>query len=141
MTRKSAPALLFSTCVVVACGGSAPPPAQAPATKDEPHTVDDAIEEIAAQQALIEDSLKNDSLTREAPASKAEAAPATSGATAQRREEKPVDVCEVRCRAFTSMKNAVGALCRMIGDREARCLSVRRMLEVTAGRVASCGCH
>ncbi|HVJ91158.1 MAG TPA: hypothetical protein VM580_15250, partial [Labilithrix sp.] len=72
-------------------------------------------------------------------ASKAPSAAADATAPSPH-EEKPAGTCEHSCRALSSMKRAVEALCRMAGDADDRCLAARRTLTSSTTRVLPCRC-
>jgi hypothetical protein len=44
------------------------------------------------------------------------------------------------CRALTSMRSAVTALCRMTGNEDARCVDAKRTLADSEGRISPCSC-
>lgn len=53
---------------------------------------------------------------------------------------KHEDVCGNPCKAITSMRRAVSALCRMTGEEDGRCVDAKRTLASSEARVASCPC-
>jgi hypothetical protein len=50
------------------------------------------------------------------------------------------DRCGSPCRALASMRRAVGALCRMTGDEDARCADAKRTLTESEARISPCSC-
>jgi len=50
------------------------------------------------------------------------------------------DACALPCHAITSMRRAVDAICRMAGEKDARCVAARKTLSDDEARVAPCGC-
>ncbi|WP_394825228.1 hypothetical protein [Pendulispora albinea] len=50
------------------------------------------------------------------------------------------DPCSTPCRALTSMRRAVEAICRLAGNADARCTDAQKTLAASEQRVASCRC-
>ena len=48
--------------------------------------------------------------------------------------------CATPCRAISSMRRSVTALCRLSGEEDARCVDARKTLTESEERVVSCGC-
>jgi len=48
--------------------------------------------------------------------------------------------CATACRAITSMRRAVDAICRIAGTADARCTAARKTLSDDEARVVPCGC-
>jgi hypothetical protein len=48
--------------------------------------------------------------------------------------------CAKACRAMSSMRRAVDAICRLAGESEQRCMDARATLKTSEARVAGCGC-
>jgi hypothetical protein len=67
------------------------------------------------------------------PSTSTESAPAKAGQDAD-------DHCGSPCRALTSMRRAVTALCRMTGTEDARCLDAKHTLAESESRIAPCSC-
>ncbi len=136
---------------LAACGGGSPD-AKSPAraVHEEPEaeasSVEEAQQQIAAARA---------ELARAPMAFKAEATHPSTGSTtvptspgsspapsadARKAGAGGDDRCASPCRALASMRRAVGALCRMTGADDARCLDAKRTLSESEGRAASCSC-
>jgi type IV secretory pathway VirB10-like protein len=49
--------------------------------------------------------------------------------------------CESACKAFSSMKRAGDAVCRLAGDSDARCKKARTLVKGSESRVAVCKCE
>lgn len=49
--------------------------------------------------------------------------------------------CENACKAFSSMKRAADAVCRLAGDPDARCKKARTLVKGSESRVAVCKCE
>lgn len=153
--RRRAGALAVVTCALVACGGSAPPPASAPAKTEspsggatadalapEPTTVEEARDQIARAEAELRGSLES---TKKAESERPEEKPATAPPppAPPARESKTLSEapsCRTPCQALRSMRRAVDALCRMTGDMDGRCLEARKTLATSEVRAATCGC-
>lgn len=66
----------------------------------------------------------------------------TSSESAPAKATRNVDGrCGSPCRALTSMRRAVTALCRMTGAEDARCLDAKHTLADSESRVAPCSCR
>ncbi|HEY8077557.1 MAG TPA: hypothetical protein VIF62_25700 [Labilithrix sp.] len=156
MSPKKGIAVL-AALVVSACGGAADMSPKSPESNatPEPTTVEEAQAQIArAQQDLGGTSRASEASStpasdakREAPAppppppppmSPSASRPADVAAKAQATTD--TDRCQSPCRAIASMRRAVGALCRMTGDDDARCLDAKKTLTESESRVAPCGC-
>jgi hypothetical protein len=48
--------------------------------------------------------------------------------------------CDIACKAFASLERAADAVCRLAGERDARCKHARHLVDVNRERVASCNC-
>lgn len=144
---------IAGSVALAACGGAgeageakAPAKAMEPESSTrEPTSIQEAEEQIARARAdlsLGDDAgrkAEGDKLDRES------AVPSQSpGASSAPREEAsrpaPGDSCSQSCRALSSMRRAVSALCRMTGDEDARCSGAKRTLEESESRVARCHC-
>ena len=132
--------VLALALLVAACGGAAKVE-HAPAsstTPSEPSSIEEAQAQIADARSAL------------GGAGKAVAAESAPGDASMKttEEKKPSadaakeskDSCQSPCRAIASMRRAVGALCRMAGDEDARCLDAKRTLKESETRVAPCGC-
>lgn len=49
--------------------------------------------------------------------------------------------CPKACKAFASLERAGDAICRLAGDKDARCTRARDVIKQNATRVAACGCE
>lgn len=158
---RSQTALLFfgiaGSVALAACGGAGEAKAPAPAKASEPEASAREPSSIAEAQEQIERARADLSLGE---AKKAEAdkldkdsaakppspgAGSTSSSTPAGRHEEsartaPADSCSQSCRALSSMRRAVSALCRMTGDEDARCSDARKTLGESESRVARCHC-
>jgi hypothetical protein len=160
-TIRVASLLVASTCVaaLAACGGAAGE--AAPASKSpssvrvaEPSTVEEAQEQIEAAKAQLASAAAGgvstgSSSTSLVPGASADSSKAedTGGKRPSRpvsepskRARTPDDRCSMPCRALTSMRSAVTALCRMTGNEDARCVDAKRTLADSEGRIAPCSC-
>lgn len=152
MLSRGARSLLVlgaSTLAAAACGGAAPEsksPASttAPPSADadrEPTSIDQAEAQIAEARAALGDFEAKPG--GDAPAQEPAETPSSrkSEPEAGREADKaPADACASSCRALSSMRRAVGALCRMTGDDDARCTGARTTLGESESRVARCHC-
>ena len=155
---------------VAACGGAAPEaaaPSQAPAAKapdstpGDPSTVEQAQEQIAAAKAELAAAASSASassadkslrFTPEPPSATGTDAPPAAGASrpsaAPKKATTPppaeaptgTSSCGSPCRAITSMRRAVTALCRMTGADDTRCVDAKRTLSESQSRIAPCSC-
>ena len=164
--NRSSSALLFvglaASAALAACGGAggeAKPaksaePESAPRER-EPTTVAEAQELIARLNADLSASesakkaseVDKDSMQPPAPGSGSTSGttnvkPTTPGGTVREESTRngPADSCSQSCRALSSMRRAVSALCRMTGDEDARCSDAKKTLEQSESRVARCHC-
>jgi hypothetical protein len=140
--------VLFLVCaasLAVACGGAQEakaPGAQVERTEADPRTVEEAEERIARARAEIdvEGGAKKTSAGAADAAPKAPAAGSSAATGAESRTSRGADACASPCRALASMRRAVGALCRMTGNEDARCVDAKKTLADSEARVASCPC-
>lgn len=149
--------VVAGSVAIAACGGAGE--AKAPAKAAEPESSLREPTSIEEAQAQIERASSDLSLAegKKAEGDKDYAAPppspgggSTSSTTARPatptapREEStravPADSCSQSCRALSSMRRAVSALCRMTGDGDARCSDARKTLVESESRVARCHC-
>jgi hypothetical protein len=151
-----------AAAALAACGGAEGAPAKAPMAKEpdtadqkEPTSVAEAQDQIDRARARLADA-ENEKKKSEKEIDKDSAAPAGGAGstpsstttvkpgTAPAREETAkaaaVDSCTQSCRALSSMRRAVSALCRMTGDTDNRCSDARRTLSESESRVAGCHC-
>lgn len=137
--------LALGGMLVAACGGAAEAPAKAPAAKTppseerEPTTVAEAQDQIERLRAELggadQDKDKKTSVDAERPS-----ADTSSSAVREERAAGATDACASSCRALSSMRRAVSALCRMTGDEDARCSDAKKTLGESESRVARCHC-
>jgi hypothetical protein len=153
--------LATSTATLAACGGAAgerAPAAKSPSNVpvSEPSSVEEAQEQIAAAKADLarasaggvsgSSSLAPSLAPPAADSSTAEPsavpkAPSRPGASESSKSARTADDrCSMPCRALTSMRTAVTALCRMTGNDDARCADAKRTLADSEGRIAPCSC-
>lgn len=141
---------LVPVLALAACGGAAEAPPRspaktsAPADEREPTSIEEAEEQIARARAEL--AVPGEAAGGAAPGSAQPAAEPSSDAarpSAAPRTEGALgsgDACASSCRALSSMRRAVSALCRMTGDEDARCADARRTLGESESRVATCHC-
>ena len=149
--------------LLAACGGAseakapdAMKAAEPPADRD-PSTIEEAQERIAAAKAELGGGggpAAGDAFAKPPPAAPdasrpSEPSPSTPtvqrpGTTAESSPQKASpnaeDRCGSPCRALSSMRRAVTALCRMTGNEDARCIDAKRTLAASQGRIAPCSC-
>lgn len=127
-----------------ACGAApmakAPAPMKVEPTEPEPTTIEEAQAQIERARAQ----------TGERVSVGADQAPpaAPPGPTTQSSESGPSygaqktesGGCVDACRAIASMRRAVGVLCRLAGEDDARCTDAKKTLGESERRVARCGC-
>lgn len=137
---------LLGSVVVAACGGAggeAKAPAKAPEPEvptREPSSIEEAQEQIARART---DLSAGESGKKATEADKDSAAPPPSPGAGVREEHSrvaPADSCSQSCRALSSMRRAVSALCRMTGEEDARCSEAKKTLGESESRVARCHC-
>jgi hypothetical protein len=143
---------------LAACGGAEGAPAKAPAgtagaepesTQREPTSVAEAQDQIARAKSDLEltEKKKAEGDKDSATSPGGGATPSTSPAAKPSvREESPKlsvqDSCGQSCKALSSMRRAVSALCRMTGDTDSRCADARKTLQDSESRVvATCHCN
>jgi hypothetical protein len=145
---------LAGSAVLAACGGAGE--AKAPAKTSEPESgarereptsIAEAEEQIArASESLSSagDAAKKAEQDQDSSAPTSPGSSASTSTTPSPREETskhaPADSCSQSCRALSSMRRAVSALCRMTGDEDARCSDAKKTLEQSESRVARCHC-
>lgn len=135
--------IVSGAIALTACGGApeaaspASPAAKAPdesrSTTGEPGSIEEAQSQIASARA----QLGGDGAPGRLAPQSAPPPPAADTAT---RPGTPQDRCGSPCRALSSMRRAVSALCRMTGNEDARCAEAKRTLVESEGRVAPCSC-
>ena len=162
MIRKDS-ALLFvglaASVVLAACGGAGEAKAPAKAAEPEspsrePTSIEEAQQQIERARADLsgaaDKKLEYDKDSMAPPPTSPGAGAGSSSTTTAKpttapREETgraaPADSCSQSCRALSSMRRAVSALCRMTGDEDARCSEAKRTLEQSESRVAACHCR
>jgi len=74
--------------------------------------------------------------SRGADASRAPAAPA-----AKAEKKSSESSCSTACRAFSSLERAASAVCRLAGEKDARCTHAHGVLADAQKRVTVCGCQ
>jgi hypothetical protein len=156
MIRNSGPLLLFvgiaGSVALAACGGAgeakAPAKMSEPESPREPSSVEEAQEQIERARADLslsaESSKKSEADKDSARPPSPGGAGSTGSSTPPPREESsraaPADSCGQSCRALSSMRRAVSALCRMTGEEDARCADAKKTLVESESRVARCHC-
>lgn len=153
---------IAASVALAACGGAAGGEAkpaksaepESTAREPEPKTVLEAmaqIEQAHADLSTSEEAAKKatevdkDSAHPKAPGaggstSSTTARPTTPGVREESTRNAPADTCSQSCRALSSMRRAVSALCRMTGDEDTRCSDAKKTLERSESRVARCHC-
>lgn len=138
----------FVAVALVACGGAdtAPPRAPGPSTT-EPTSVEEAQDQIARAKAELgfappADAAKIVQQPGAAPAPPPPSTPPRKSSAEPKAESSTAnaDPCVSPCRAIASMRRAVGALCRMTGDDDARCSDAKKTLAESEAKVATCAC-
>jgi hypothetical protein len=152
MIRKDS-ALLFvglaGSVVLAACGGAgeakAPAKASEPeAVTREPNSIEEAQQQIERARADLSPAADkkleydHDSMS---PGSTTTVKPTTPPREEASGRSAPADSCSHSCRALSSMRRAVSALCRMTGEEDARCSEAKKTLEQSESRVAACHCR
>lgn len=153
MNRRSRASLLFSSIgggfLLAACGGAGdakmPAKAAEPQAEREPTTVAEAQEQIERASAeLASRADKKFEADHDSPAadSTATSKPTSPGGGVREETAKTtaLDACSNSCRALSSMRRAVTALCRMTGDEDTRCSDAKKTLKDNESRVARCHC-
>lgn len=162
MIRRKTDLLFFGivgiagSVALAACGGAGE--AKAPAKMSEPESSSREPTSVAEAQEQIEraradlsrdakqaegDKLDKDSASSAPPPSPGGGSTSTAKPTGPREESTraaPADTCSQSCRALSSMRRAVSALCRMTGDEDARCSEAKKTLGESESRVARCHC-
>jgi hypothetical protein len=122
--------------------GAAPPPSSAAEAADEGEALQ-TVEQAQALLARAEQELQSlfghgaQRKERAAGAPSPASAPAAARPPARSRPRSP---CASACRAFASLDRAAGAVCRLAGESDARCLRAKQSVKENAQRVASCDC-
>jgi hypothetical protein len=91
---------------------------------DEPKTVAEAEARLAESEEEIQQLLK---------VNKGRGGAASPLSTGDAR-------CAQACKAFFSLKRAADAVCRLAGDKDARCTRARGVVKENEGRVQACSC-
>ncbi len=150
MSRASSLFVVSGAAALVlgACGGAAEAPAKSPAAttpadEREPASIAEAQDRIERARAELSGDVAADAV-KKSEADKdtrpAAEAPQSSSAVREERAAGAADACASSCRALSSMRRAVSALCRMTGDEDARCSDARKTLGESESRVARCHC-
>lgn len=157
MIRTKTGLLFFGVAgsiALAACGGAgeakAPARAAEPAPR-EPTSIAEAQEQIDRARAELSldaeaakkaegDKLDKDYAPPPSPAGESTGGSVAKPTSPQEERASSGDSCSSSCRALSSMRRAVSALCRMTGDEDARCSDARRTLEQSESRVARCHC-
>ncbi len=142
--------------LLAACGGAAEAPAKAPASKTpaaderEPRSIAEAQEQIVRARAELGEAggdeadkkaqAEPDSSHVSPGATRPSGDAASSSAVREERVAGAIDSCASSCRALSSMRRAVSALCRMTGEEDARCSDAKKTLGESESRVARCHC-
>ena len=147
MSLRHAIASAALVALAVGCGGAykepsttpttpQPTPSARPAEPDtpEPTTVDEALEQIRVAKGRL-------TPPHDAAPTKPTAQPGPHPAPGTQEPLHAGSACGDGCRAITSMRRAVTALCRMTGDDDARCKDARETLQSREAKLASCGCR
>jgi hypothetical protein len=112
-----------------------------PADKDD---LGQAVAELERAHAEFESAI---------PKQKARSSSAPAGAAASRgadldqappaKAEKKTEEssCSTACRAYSSLGRAASAVCRLAGEKDARCTHAHRVVADAQRRVAVCGCQ
>ena len=158
--------LTLVSLAIAGCGGAGPEPAKSPPSQrettaeDGPGSIVEAQDQIARAKRELEHAAvgldpktSDSSIAPPAPpadtkAPKKTTSPTVTPSTPPRSEMKPQDgvagkhedTCGNPCKAITSMRRAVTALCRMTGEEDGRCVDAKRTLASSEARVASCPC-
>jgi len=118
---------------------------QAPAKRDE---LGEAVAELERARTELDSALapraarpsatagSGASRGADADASRAPAAPAPKA-----EKKSSESSCSTACRAFTSLGRAASAVCRLAGDKDARCTHAHDVLADAQKRVTVCGCQ
>jgi hypothetical protein len=149
--RHALATTLYLTAFALAgCAGGAPPPgAKSADTVPEPDTIEEAQAQLERARAELEpggpksestpSSVAPEAPSPPPPPPSTSAAGAAGGASASERMGAAPE-CVTLCRAISSMRRAVSAICRMAGEGDARCTDAKKVLQESEGRVVSCGC-
>jgi hypothetical protein len=135
-------ACVFGAAALAACAAAGPKPSLGPETK-EPTTLEEAEAQLAGAKSQLEAARP---AMGPAPTTTATMpAPPTSTAEPVAPTQEPTPnagggACVTPCRAIASMRRAVGAICRLAGETDAKCTDARRVLGESEARVAQCGC-
>jgi hypothetical protein len=128
----------------MAGGGAKSAAPQDEAYEPDPTSIDEAEQRIAHAKAAL--GVAPDAAPpRAAPSAHMDVETSESLSMSKRpaAQEAPAPVvhrCASPCRAITSMRRAVVALCRMTGDEDRRCVDAKRTLADSEKRVTSCSC-
>ena len=118
---------------------------QAPAKRDE---LGEAVAELERARTELDSALapraarpaatgsSGASRGADADASRAPAAPAPKA-----EKKSSESSCSTACRAFTSLERAASAVCRLAGEKDARCTHAHDVLTDAQKRVTVCGCQ
>jgi hypothetical protein len=107
--------------------------------ENSPRTVEDAELAIARARSEI-DAFAGSAKT---PANEPSAAPTEvpkKPASEPLSASPSTDACTTPCRALASMRRAVGALCELTGEADARCTEAKKTLAESSSRVGACTC-
>jgi hypothetical protein len=135
----------------------APAPAAAPAPLDdvareqrkdalsEREDADDAVAELERARAEFDEALPGPA-QKPRPSSNASGAAASRGAAdaappAKAEKKSSESSCATACKAFASLERAALAVCRIAGEKDARCGHARGVLNDAKKRVTVCGCE
>jgi hypothetical protein len=111
-----------------------------PADKDE---LGEAVAELERARAELDGAFTKQ---KAPPSRSASGAAANRGgdvdqAPAPKADKKSSESsCSTACRAFSSLGRAASAVCRLAGDKDARCTHAHQVVADAEKRVAVCGC-
>lgn len=123
-----------------ASGAVAPAPKEAqPATEREPATIEEAQAQLDRARTDLGTApgwaAGPSTATTPGATTTSESTTGAAGPAAPREA-----ACASACRAMSSMRRAVDAICRLAGQADPRCTDARRTLKDSEAKVAGCGC-
>jgi hypothetical protein len=135
-------------CAANAPNAASPAPRAAPILEPEPTTVEEAQAQLERARATIGGAPADRApsapppppsatTTSEAPGPQPTSPGAGPSADSGQASAGP---CVEACRAIASMRRAVGVICRLAGEDDARCVDAKKSLGDSEGRVSKCGC-
>lgn len=129
-----------SSLIAVGCGSAPAPNAPTMPAENSPRTVEDAELAIARARSEIDAFAGSAKTPANEPSTSPTEAPKKPPSAPLSASPSTDAACSTPCRALASMRRAVGALCELTGEADARCTEAKKTLAESTSRVGACVC-